>query len=312
MPNKKASREAWEELTPETQRQLQSPSPYLTAKALEEHDLKTTTGPLELRQFACLLCYHWWWRTVLKSKPVSRCRGEFCEGRRYDALPKNKEFGIGRLICPNETCNRTFYAHCEATDYLKCRKCKTPTKPHMHPKWRKRRSLNPNAETFRPASREDTGPHFNPVSKFEQDDLSSLEALSLDPPPTTAASTATPRRRIFNPSMPHVPTGNTISTFLSQCDFEQNGTEVILDYDEDVDEYAVGACSFECSGCNNEYTVLCRMVDGAVCYRCNTENRALHWAPPRELDHRTDNKHSCSRCCEDGHCPNLVDARLAM
>ena len=343
MPSKKPSREAWEGMTAETQKELQTslPTSLLTVEALEAHDLKTTKGPVELRQFACLPCYRKWWRTVLKTKPISRCKGGTCGGQRYDALPKDKEFGIGRFICPNENCKRLFYAHCEASRELECRRCKTLIKPHVHPKWikrvKKRKRLNPDAKTFWPASRpaynDNMGPHFYPVSTFDADSPIPLEGLSLAPPlnpPTTATPPSVPptatassaaiptsgsrrqKRRIFNPSMPHTPTGSTISTFLSQCDFQKFGTEVDLDYDEDTDDYAVGACSFNCLSCNNEYTVLCRMADTAVCFRCNTKNNPLHWAAPREIEHRTDKQHSCSRCPQVGECPNILDAKLAM
>ena len=102
---------------------------------------------------------------MLKHKPVSRCRGDKCSAQRYNPVPKEKEFGIGQYHCPR--CNRFFFAHCEFTDILDCRKCKQPcTNPVIHPKWRKRRRpqnsgrrlLNPNAQPFHPRTRTgDTG-----------------------------------------------------------------------------------------------------------------------------------------------------------
>ena len=64
-------------------------------------------GPCELRQFGCGYCRQSWWRTVLKSKPVSRCRN--CQ-QHYDALPRNKEFGFGRYHCTKPSCGRKFFA----------------------------------------------------------------------------------------------------------------------------------------------------------------------------------------------------------
>ena len=262
---------------------------------------------------------------MLKNKTVSRCRGDFCHYQRYDALPKEKEFGIGRFLCPNQSCKREFYGYCEATDIKKCRKCGTDAKPYIHPKWIKRsrkkqqqRKLNPNAQTFRPASParpKDAGPVFYPISELGGN-LPPMEDLHLGspPPPYTATSPLVPptsyKRRIFNPSLPHISTGSTISTFISQCDFDRNGIEVDLDYDPEVDDAAVGACSFKCS-CNNEFTVLCRMMDQAECFQCHSLISPLHWAPPRELEHRTNSPHSCSRCQPNGECPNLQEARFA-
>jgi len=308
----------------ETQRDHEQKSKLrlMTVQALEDHDVKVAKEPTELRQFACLPCNRKWWRTVLKTKKVSRCIGGVCSNQRYEALPREKEFGIGRFLCPN--CEREFYGYCEAMDKKKCRKCGTnASPPHIHPKWIKRvrkrrqqqRKLNPNAEIFThapPTRALGAGPQFYPVSEFD-DDLSSFEALNVSspPPPYEAQPTLPKRRTIFNPSLPHLSTGSTISTFLSQCEFEKNGEEVDLDYDEEVDEAAVGACSFECKVCNNEYTVLCRMMDQAECFQCHSVNNPLHWAAPRELEHKTNNPHSCSRCMPNGECPNIQEAKFA-
>ena len=86
-----------------------------------------------------------------------------------------------------------------------------------------------------------------------------------------------PRRRIFNASSVHQPTGGTISTFLTQLDFEVVGEEVDLDYDSDDHEDKVGPCRFECSSCEKEYVVVCRMADTARCYSCRQVNRPLSW-----------------------------------
>ena len=119
---------------------------------------------MELRQFGCHKCHHTWWRVVPVHKPVSRCRGGKCNAQRYDALPLNEEFGIGQYHCSK--CNREFYAHCEFTDVLHCRKCKVPCdKPIIHPIWKKRvRELNPEAKPFQPRkTRSDSsGPQFTP------------------------------------------------------------------------------------------------------------------------------------------------------
>ena len=335
-------------MTTENQKELQRQAKkesVLTIDALEKHDLKTS-GPLKLRQFACAECHCSWWRTVLKTKPVSRCKGSKCGARRYDALPREKEFGIGRCICSNPKCSHVFYVYCEATDIFDCRKCKSPARPHVHPKWRRkerRKKLNPDVKTFKPRkpanppamppvfrpkfepSPGDLGPKFEPVSPYvsspilaaplptTRPSLSDLAGkLSIATPPSRSSFTSK-KKRICNPSKPHVSTGSTVSTFLSQLDFDnsENITEVDLDYDNETDDYVPGACRFECSDCDNEYTVVCRMEDTAVCFNCQTTNNPLGRSAANEIDRKTDNKHSCSRCSDYGTCPNLQESRLA-
>ena len=67
----------------------------------------------------------------------------------------------------------------------------------------------------------------------------------------------------------------------------------------------VGVAKFVCE-CHNEYTVICRGMDTALCYYCGAENSPISVNPPRKIRRETSNEHSCSRC---GHgkiknCPN--------
>ena len=88
----------------------------LTEEALREHE--ALTSPSEVRQFSCKLCLHDWWRVVPAGKPVSRCR--YCNGR-YDALLRDKEYGICYFTCPN--CGYTFYKEYWGNVTSQCRKC---------------------------------------------------------------------------------------------------------------------------------------------------------------------------------------------
>lgn len=99
----------------------------LTEEALRQHDMLTT--PTELRQFACRDCDQVWWRVVLSIKMVSRCKG--CV-RKYDALPRHKEYGIGRFTCPE--CTHVFYSRCHANTSCPCYECGcVVSKPYVHP-----------------------------------------------------------------------------------------------------------------------------------------------------------------------------------
>lgn len=75
----------------------------LTEEALRKLDI--ATGVLQLREFACEGCDHVWWRTVPCTKPVAKCNS--CTNK-YDALPREKEFGIGRYRC--RVCKHSFFS----------------------------------------------------------------------------------------------------------------------------------------------------------------------------------------------------------
>ncbi len=75
----------------------------------------------------------------------------------------------------------------------------------------------------------------------------------------------------------------------------------------------VGSGFFHCQ-CDNEYTVRCRGIDTAKCYKCQRYNhptrvtRLIYWN--RKKKKKTNNKHSCSRCSQGGNgCPNLRAGR---
>ena len=89
-------------------------------------------GATELRQFACRKCNHPWWANVPRTKPVSTCRT--CHVR-YNALDREKEFGIGRFICL--PCDHTFYGRCDATEMHICYKCQKLTgPPYISPRFK--------------------------------------------------------------------------------------------------------------------------------------------------------------------------------
>ena len=308
----------------------------LTEDALRKHDVKHMTGPCELRQFGCGRCDHSWWRTVPVSKMVSRCK--VCQIR-YDALPRRKEFGVGRFQCTKPRCERIFFAKCQATDILRCRKCKTLVKnPHIHPRWRKprhtprprrprssthqNRSLNPSAAPFVPGSQQRHEPSSEPVSLHGRLNKMSLSEVSdssyypssmsqsqqsqsqgdYSPMPVAPQQRPPDKPKVKNASRVHNSSGSTMSTFITQMD-ESEFDEVALDYDSD--EEGVGACRFECD-CGNRYTVLCEMTDTARCYKCDCDNEPMGWAPPRNIDSETSNPHSCSKCHGHPGCPNLL------
>ena len=105
----------------------------LTEAMLRKFDIMT--GAIVLRQFACANCNHPWWANVPRTKPVSTCK--ICHVR-YDALERDKEFGIGRFMCLD--CDHAFYARCEATEFHVCYRChKLAGPPYINPRFKGRK-----------------------------------------------------------------------------------------------------------------------------------------------------------------------------
>ncbi len=79
----------------------------------------------------------------------------------------------------------------------------------------------------------------------------------------------------------------------------------------DVNDEKMVGVGFFCCDCGHEYTVICRRIDTAVCYKytswCSEENYPYKVYLRRRIKRQTDNEHSCSRC-DDGEiypCPNM-------
>ena len=171
----------------------------LTEKALKKHDI--ATGTCELRQFACAPCDNVWWRVVSTYKSVSRC---YTCRIRYDALPREFEFGIGLYTCSG--CGKEFKSKCTAQTDCPCFDCETlVSKPFIHPKFNRTRVATDRSR---------------PRHKHCCDKCHGMGQC-----PTF--------KRVIYPSKPHDSTGSTVSTFLSQLDF--NGDDApLFDYREAV------------------------------------------------------------------------------
>ncbi len=219
-------------------------------------------------------------------KLVSKCRE--C-GVRYNALDREREFGIGRFTCP---CGNVFYARCQATDSHRCRGCKSDiSNPYIHPKFKRRP---------RPSQ-----PHFYPISGHPR----------VHGP------------RVINASTPHDSTGFTCSTFLTQWDEMSEYVDLDSDDSDDQDsngggsnpqfrdessgsssdsdssngggdsdggdgkggkmmDKEVGVCSFKCPKCYHTFTVTCRLTDTADCHKCGEDVKPHSWSPRRQIQHK--------------------------
>ncbi|KAL0485192.1 hypothetical protein AKO1_004302 [Acrasis kona] len=61
------------------------------------HYERSNHGNKVSRQFGCPLCQRHWWKTVYELKPVARCY--FGCDKKYDAIPREYEFGKGYYKC---------------------------------------------------------------------------------------------------------------------------------------------------------------------------------------------------------------------
>ena len=68
----------------------------------------------------------------------------------------------------------------------------------------------------------------------------------------------------------------------------------------------VGVCSFKCPKCYHTFTVTCRLTDTADCHKCGEDVKPHSWSPRRQIQRKSNNKHSCSPCQGKARCPNLA------
>lgn len=152
--------------------------------------------PAEFRQFACQPCDNVWWRKTPGRKLVSRCK--MCR-RKYDALSRDLEWGWAkfRCQCGNEfhgfgamnktqsSCYRCGYA-CFPSEIL------PPLKRQRNRRSRYRHSCT----ATNCYNRSRPGPQVPMVNLC-------VHPRSL-------------RRKVVEPSQPHVSSGSTVKTFLTQ------------------------------------------------------------------------------------------------
>ncbi|XP_070569875.1 shiftless antiviral inhibitor of ribosomal frameshifting protein homolog [Ptychodera flava] len=148
----------------------------LTVDNLRKHNQALT----EKREFGCEPCDNVYWRKVFQYKPVARC--DKC-GVRYDAIPKDQEYGLGTYECTS--CNRKFSGRARADVPAMCYDCHVMVRPtNIGPRPRgQRRSRN----------------------------IHSCQACH-----NGAIRPCPMYKRVVVPSKVHQSTGSTVSSFLSQ------------------------------------------------------------------------------------------------
>ena len=89
----------------------------LTQTVETPHRQTEAVEGVEFRQFSCEPCHRSWWKKVHAQKLVSQCRN--CRTK-YDALPRDREFGVAEFVCG---CGHAFRGRGRVTTTRTCHQC---------------------------------------------------------------------------------------------------------------------------------------------------------------------------------------------
>ncbi|KAK7496914.1 hypothetical protein BaRGS_00011894 [Batillaria attramentaria] len=181
-----------------------------------------------IRQFACGPCDRYWWRKVPERKQVSKCKG--CRVR-YDPVPKEQEWGLAEFKC---WCGNSFWGSGWLGTQSPCYRCQSltspirilpPTQPRNQKKKTEHSCTAPNCYNRtiaypQPVPHPDDGGGYGAFWDEDPGEVDGFHVAHGGPPcedgDVCAHARSQRRRHVLYPSIPHISTGSTVPTFLSQ------------------------------------------------------------------------------------------------
>ncbi|XP_072531384.1 shiftless antiviral inhibitor of ribosomal frameshifting protein homolog isoform X2 [Salminus brasiliensis] len=187
--------------------------------------------PSAIHQFACETCDQVWWRRVPQRKRVSRCHR--CK-KKYDPVPPHKMWGIAEFFCPN--CSRSFKGFGRMDVGSPCYTCRSIILPtQILPPRRHLRGQGPGRRQQHSCLAEDC---YN----RQEPHVPGTECVH----PHSRHRNKKPQ--VVNPSVPHISSGSTVNTCLSQGSLMEQVFDLILD---DIGEEESGEESDSSGSCHS-------------------------------------------------------------